>query len=314
MKKKILLLGLLAIVLAGVLQFNRSDLWRFRAARLKLTGGLPEITWQQITSSLEPAWRPAGDRHPDLVTLAERADHGLCDTLWNTPVGPLWGRLEDGPVLDFLLKEQLVDRIYHNRTVAVQPGDVVLDVGGHLGTFTRFALDQGARQVIVFEPEPTNLRCLEQTFDREIREQAVILVRAAAWKERGVLQFAIQHDDAAQARVVDQGSIEVQAVTIDDTVDQLALNAVDFVKMDIEGAEREALAGAAQDPGAIRSPHVIVHLSQGRRPASDFGARPRRSPPVPVGRDGRVRLFLLTGSGGRVRHFISSTHPSAAGE
>jgi FkbM family methyltransferase len=51
----------------------------------------------------------------------------------------------------------------------VESGDVVIDVGGHLGTFTRFALDHGARQVVGLEPEPRNVACFRRTFDREIR-------------------------------------------------------------------------------------------------------------------------------------------------
>ena len=36
----------------------------------------------------------------------------------------------------------------------------------------------------------------------------------------------------------------VRAVTLDDMIDELKLDRVDFIKMDIEGAERHALAGA----------------------------------------------------------------------
>ena len=40
--------------------------------------------------------------------------------------------------------------------------------------------------------------------------------------------------------------IEVDLVTIDDIVTELQLSRVDFVKMDIEGAERNALKGAIE--------------------------------------------------------------------
>ena len=41
-------------------------------------------------------------------------------------------------------------------------------------------------------------------------------------------------------------AVTVRAVTLDGLVDELKLDRVDFIKMDIEGAERHALAGASR--------------------------------------------------------------------
>jgi len=38
---------------------------------------------------------------------------------------------------------------------------VVLDVGGHIGTFTNWALEQGAGRIVAYEPEPDNFRMLK---------------------------------------------------------------------------------------------------------------------------------------------------------
>ena len=46
------------------------------------------------------------------------------------------------------------------------------------------------------------------------------------------------------------GKVEVPVTTLDKIVEELRLPRVDFIKMDIEGAEREALRGASVDrPG-----------------------------------------------------------------
>ncbi len=277
--KGLALLGLSVAALAGLLFLGLSDHWRARALRLKLTGNLHEVSWRQIlptvdaSSAANVAWRS------DLVTLSEIVDHGHCRARWDTPIGQLWGRLGDESVLEYLLREQLIERIYHNQWVAVQAGDTVLDVGGHLGTFSRFSLNQGARQVIVFEPEPTNSSCLERTFEREISDRRVILIKAAAWKESGTLQFEVPNRDAVQGHVVDQGSLSVRAVTIDEIVNQLALSRVDFIKMDIEGAEREALHGAAETLARFgpRMSLSIYHKSDDPEviPALALAARPQ---------------------------------------
>ena len=175
--------------------------------------------------------------------------------MWKTPLGEIWGRLEDEAGLEALLTEQLVVRVYDREPASVAPRDIVLDIGSHLGTFTLFALKRGAQQVVAFEPEPGNISCFKRTFARELQNGKVALVEAAAWHSSDTLRFQ-RNENTAAGRVKDQGwsnawdryveDLLVPAVTIDDQVDKLGLDRVDLIKMDIEGAERHALAGAKE--------------------------------------------------------------------
>ncbi|MCP4547118.1 MAG: FkbM family methyltransferase [bacterium] len=153
----------------------------------------------------------------------------------------------DEELLEYLIMEQLIDRIYELGQVEIRPGDTVIDVGGHLGVFTLLALDRGAGTVVVVEPEPTNIACLEQTFQDELSEGSVLLGKAAAWHRRTVLEFDLPEPmNTGAGRIAEGGSIRVEALRIDEIVDELGLERVDFIKMDTEGAERHALAGARQ--------------------------------------------------------------------
>ncbi len=224
---------------------------------LKSTGGLPELTWAQIFTLMIPSTHsgPEGMYTDGFVTRGKVKQGDPCPVLWKTPIGEIWGRLEDELTLEFLLSEQLLDRVYDREPTTIKPGDVVFDIGSHLGTFTRFALHKGARQVIAFEPEPTNITCFERTFARELQDGSVVLVEAAAWHTPGSLTFQ-RNAFSATGRVKDQGwssewdtpvdDLVVQAVTIDDEVKRLGLDKIDLIKMDIEGAERHALAGARE--------------------------------------------------------------------
>jgi FkbM family methyltransferase len=243
--KRVALALVLGLVLLALL--HPEGLWRVRALALKLTTEIPHITWTDVLADLvQPG--PHSKVEPlvhGAVTLQQLEAAGPCPALWDTPMGPFWGRLEDEPVLEVLVSEQLGRKIYQADSAQIHPGDVVLDVGGHLGTFTRFALHKGARLVVAFEPEPTNINCFEKTFENEIRENRVILIEAAAWESPGSLRFELDEThNSGMAKVTEAGHLVVPAVTIDDTVARLRLDRVDFIKMDIEGSEQQALRGA----------------------------------------------------------------------
>jgi len=214
---------------------------------LKVRGELPHVAWSEAIRLMGPEWTRRGR-----FDVAREVGRGAapCPVLWETPLGRFWGGERDGRELDLLSLEQMAGDIYERREVTVRDSDVVIDVGAHLGTFTRLALQRGARAVVAVEPNPVNIACLERTFAKEIAAGRVRLAKAAAWHSPGSLTF--EFGDSSQMGHVgasaDAGlrpkTLPVRAVTLDRLVDELKLDRVDFIKMDIEGAERHALAGA----------------------------------------------------------------------
>lgn len=47
------------------------------------------------------------------------------------------------------------------KALPIPEGCVVLDVGGHIGIFTNYALERGAGRVVTYEPEPSNFQMLQ---------------------------------------------------------------------------------------------------------------------------------------------------------
>src|SRR5579859_608883 len=157
--------------------------------------------------------------------------------LWSTPQGRFWypTTLTYGDA--YVLGEEEFD-IY--RTGRIKPGSIVLDCGANVGTFTRRALNRGAAKVVAIEINPVLQEALRRTFANEIREGKVVVYGRGVWDQETELDF--RGDSVVMDRNVPP--IRVPVTTIDHIVSELQLPSVDFIKMDIEGAEKNALRGA----------------------------------------------------------------------
>jgi FkbM family methyltransferase len=150
------------------------------------------------------------------------------------------------PTLWRELLEQYRDDIYQ-RHYKVRPGDIVVDVGAHIGIFTvRAAKAVGAGgMVIAIEPETNNLRLLERNIQlNQLRN--IIVVPKGVWSKKGKVQLITNKSSGAHSIVIHQGatgSREIEVDTLDDILKELHVNRIDFIKMDIEGAELNAYDG-----------------------------------------------------------------------
>jgi FkbM family methyltransferase len=140
-------------------------------------------------------------------------------------------------------------------------------LGANIGVFTRKALSAGAAKVIAIEPGPENLECLRRTFAAEIRDGRVALYSKGVWEKDDVLEFSIDPANSASdsfVRKIDNAQfIHVPVTSIDKLVAELQLPRVDFIKMDIEGAEQKAIVGAKNTIARFRPRMAlcIYHLA-----------------------------------------------------
>jgi FkbM family methyltransferase len=144
----------------------------------------------------------------------------------------------------------LADQYFLRRGgVEIQPsaGDYAIDAGGCFGdTALAFAASVGpGGRVVSFEPIPRLRQIFQSNLDRnpELAGRIELYDRAASDVSGRRLQF---RDFGAGSRQDEAGPLEVITMSIDDLVEDRALAKVDFIKMDIEGAERSALRGAAR--------------------------------------------------------------------
>jgi FkbM family methyltransferase len=170
--------------------------------------------------------------------------------LVETPHGRWWIPAGDDFVLPWNLAEQQRE-VYGSGDRQVQPGDIVLDCGANVGTWTRTALDHGARLIVAFEPAPENIESYRRNFKDQIAAGRVVLVPKGVWDKEDVLVLRRDPKNSAADTFVmlpgrDNDTVQAPLTTIDRVVTEMKIPRVDYIKMDIEGAEVRALAGARE--------------------------------------------------------------------
>jgi len=210
---------------------------------------------------------PPGERPATLIETDDKT--GL--ELWQTSIGRLWIPSPGRDVIRHLEWEQTVQRVYHHPLVHVEPGDVVIDCGAHIGGFTRIALNAGARLVVAIEPEKSNLAAFQRNFAKEIQNGQVKLIPKGVWDNPGKLSLHISSVGDSHSMVIPQNAEKEETVdvtTLDSLAESLRLTALDFIKMDIEGAEQKGLRGAEKTLARFRPRLAISAYHQTGDPAA----------------------------------------------
>lgn len=129
----------------------------------------------------------------------------------------------------------------------VRPGMTVLDIGANLGYFTLLLSDLvGPRgQVFAIEPDPHNLRLLRGNVSRNRRRNVTVLPTALS-RQEGTMPLYRSRDNFGDHRLghgeAGREMVQVPVTTLDALLAHIA-TPIDFIKMDIQGAEAAVLAG-----------------------------------------------------------------------
>ncbi len=137
--------------------------------------------------------------------------------------------------------------------------DVVFDVGANIGTVANW-FSERASVVHAFEPHPDNLEFIKRQNELR-RTKNIILHPFALGKEVATMQLHVKgfhghHSlgDAANSPTV--GKLDVEVKTIDGFCGEHGITRIDFLKIDVEGFEKDVLVGASkmldsQDIGVV---------------------------------------------------------------
>lgn len=169
---------------------------------------------------------------------------------------------------------EIFDRRCYTRVAGMGIGDhdTVIDAGAHVGVFTVLAAVCASRgRVIALEPNRTNFRKLTSNVEAN-RLENVTLVEGALASYDGMGTLWSTRDGTGSDSLISRGSgtgESVRVISPRTLVSHFGLGRVDFLKLDIEGAEYHLFSS---DPSWLKSirrvaleahsgfgqPHVIV--------------------------------------------------------
>jgi FkbM family methyltransferase len=145
---------------------------------------------------------------------------------------------------------------------AVHAGGVVYDLGGNVGYYTLIsAFRAGPRgRVFAFEPLPRNLDFLRRHLALN-RIENVTVIDAAVSDRSGTVRFA-EDSSTSKGRIGESG-FEVRSLALDDWIQKEGIPDPMLIKIDIEGAEFQALQGMRRMLARARPP-VFLSTHSGK--------------------------------------------------
>lgn len=165
-------------------------------------------------------------------------------------------------------------------TSVLRDGDVCLDVGANFGWYTtifqRYCGPGG--EVHAFEPVPPTFRELEENYSLMDSPENVFINNLALGEKPDELTINLFEGlSSGHASMSDQGrsdsiSFKCKVVTLDSYLEDKSVRDVNFVKVDIEGAEMMFLKGAERLFAQNTPPIWLMEMAL--QQTSNFGYKP----------------------------------------
>jgi FkbM family methyltransferase len=158
-------------------------------------------------------------------------------------------RQEEAQALDLFFQEYVP-----------RPGDIIIDVGAELGReinlLSRLVGPTG--RVYAIEAHPTTFKWLVRRIEASGLTNVTPL-NVAISDQPGAVWISDADDPMVNRLIHEPTGFEVRAVTLDDFIQEHGIERVDYLKMNIEGAERLAVQGMDRSAGKIKNMAVECH-------------------------------------------------------
>jgi len=177
--------------------------------------------------------------------------------LWSSAL-PGWFMPEDESAIECMLHMPAYEPV---GWVDPKEGEYFLDAGGYVGWYSiqagRAVGNSG--RVVTLEPDAANRKQLERNLALN-KLNNVQIFPLAIWSHSGNVGW-LQGEEPVWHKVGAGGELTQESISIDALVDMLRLSRLDWIKLDIEGGEVEALRGAVRTL-RIYHPKLFIEIHE----------------------------------------------------
>ena len=159
-------------------------------------------------------------------------------------------KTEDQKVAREILKILNTEGDYENDRVILNKNDIVIDAGANMGIFTLFAAHKKVGKIYAFEPQKNSIEVLKANINNNNLMDLVKIEPYGISETNKICQLYNSGQGRSSGSVVmhldSNETEEIKCISIDSWVEANNIKKIDFIKADIEGAERDLLKGAMQ--------------------------------------------------------------------
>ena len=148
---------------------------------------------------------------------------------------------------------------FYLKKYKIKENDIIIDAGAYIGGFALLAAMMAPKgKIVAFEPNPAAADKLIENIELN-NIKNIIVRRKGLWNEKTTLKFHqdLSPTDSSSASSFilednpyitdkDENNTSVEVDTLDNELKKLGISKVDFIKMDIEGSEINAIKGAEE--------------------------------------------------------------------
>lgn len=177
-------------------------------------------------------------------------------------------------------------------TSFLNPGDVVLDIGANVGLVSISLLKSqpNVEKIYTFEPLPDTYEKMKQNLELNGNPEKIHPVNVGMSDNAGTFDFYLPGENEAASMqpnmdefymqesvdghytgVKKMDKVECKVTTLDDYVAENNIDRVNFIKIDVEGNEKNVLLGGR---AILKKYHPVVYCEMLRKHAARFGYHP----------------------------------------
>jgi len=205
-----------------------------------------EMTWKEFKLKIKKRWHYFLAKRESIETYYMTVVDSTKEITTFNYYGHIFhARLKNSSDYD-MVKQVLIDHEYTVATTFLSAQDikpkVIIDAGSNIGATTIYLKHLFPKtNIYCIEPDEDNFNLLSKNISNYVADGSVFLYKAGLMGKSGH-NLSINKDfrnksSCARQVQIDENKTNLKSITIDDIMKEHNLEIIDFLKMDIEGAE-----------------------------------------------------------------------------